>query len=179
MKIFSVLLVVRLLLGGLALLPVGAAEPPPNILLVLSDDHSVPHLGCYGSPNAITPHLDAFAALEDLGTRGERFDVIILDPPAFIKRKKDLKEGERAYRKINRDAFALAAAYCHGIARNHPFVDGNKRVAFLAMYVFLGINGVRIEAQEPDVVALMLGVASGELPENELAVWLRTHTAAR
>ena len=77
------------------------------------------------------------------------------------------------------DLCALAAAYGFGIARNHPFVDGNKRVAFQEMYVFLGINGVRIEAQEPDVVALMLGVASGELPEKELAVWLRTHTAAR
>jgi death on curing protein len=77
------------------------------------------------------------------------------------------------------DLADLAASYGFGLARNHPFSDGNKRVAFQAMYVFLGLNGFRIEAEEPEVVRLILALASGELPEVELAVWLRQHTAAR
>lgn len=71
------------------------------------------------------------------------------------------------------DIAALAAAYGFGIARNHPFIDGNKRVAFQAMYVFLGLNGVHIHADEEQVVAVMLGVAAGEVQEAELAEWLR------
>jgi death-on-curing protein len=71
----------------------------------------------------------------------------------------------------------LAAAYGFGIARNHPFVDGNKRVAFLAMYVFLRLNGLSIDADEPDVVATMLALAAGELDEDGLAVWLKNHTS--
>jgi death on curing protein len=77
------------------------------------------------------------------------------------------------------DLFDLAAAYGFGLARNHPFVDGNKRVAFQAMYVFLGLNGLRIEAEEPDVVRLILALAAGDLPEPELADWLRQHTSSR
>jgi death on curing protein len=77
------------------------------------------------------------------------------------------------------DLADLAASYGFGLARNHPFVDGNKRVAFQAMYVFLGLNGFRIVAEEPEVVRLILALASGDLPESELAVWLRLHTAAR
>jgi death on curing protein len=77
------------------------------------------------------------------------------------------------------DLFALAASYGFGLAQNHPFVDGNKRVAFQAMYVFLALNGLRIEAEEPEVVRLVLALASGELPEHELADWLRQHSASR
>jgi death on curing protein len=77
------------------------------------------------------------------------------------------------------DLFDLAAAYGFGLARNHPFVDGNKRVAFQAMYVFLGLNGLRIEADEPDVAHLILTLAAGDLPEPELADWLRQNTSSR
>jgi death on curing protein len=77
------------------------------------------------------------------------------------------------------DLFDLAAAYGFGLARNHPFVDGNKRVAFQAMYVFLGLNGLRIEAEEPEVVRLILALAAGDLPEPELADWLRQNTSSR
>jgi death on curing protein len=77
------------------------------------------------------------------------------------------------------DLADLAAAYGFGLARNHPFVDGNKRVAFQAMYVFLGLNGLRIEAEEPEVVRLILALASGDLPESGLANWLREHTSNR
>jgi death on curing protein len=85
----------------------------------------------------------------------------------------------RYYYESESDLSSLAACYGFGFARNHPFVDGNKRVAFQAMYVFLGLNGLRIEAEEPEVVRLILALASGDLPESELAVWLRQHTAAR
>jgi death on curing protein len=77
------------------------------------------------------------------------------------------------------DLFDLAASYGFRLARNHPFVDGNTRVAFQAMYVFLGLNGLRIEAEEPDVVRLILALAAGDLPEPELADWLRQNTSSR
>ena len=77
------------------------------------------------------------------------------------------------------DLFDLAASYGFGIARNHPFVDGNKRVAFQAMYVFVGLNGFGIESDEPEVVRTMLALASGELAESDLASWLREHCVKR
>lgn len=80
---------------------------------------------------------------------------------------------------LKADLCFLAAAYGLGLVKNHPFVDGNKRVAFQAMYVFLGLNGFRIVADEPEVVSLMVGAASGAVTENGLAEWLRTHTQPR
>ena len=77
------------------------------------------------------------------------------------------------------DLPALAAAYGFGISSNHPFLDGNKRVAFQAMYLFLGLNGFRFDAPEPDVVALILSLASGDLEEPVLADWLRNHISPR
>jgi death-on-curing protein len=77
------------------------------------------------------------------------------------------------------DLCALAASYAFGIARNHPFSDGNKRVAFQATYVFLGLNRLRVQSEEPEVVRVMLALASGELRENGLADWLRAHIIAR
>ncbi len=71
------------------------------------------------------------------------------------------------------DPYVLAAAYAFGIARNHPFVDGNKRTALLAAYVFLRINGRHLTADEASAAANMLAVAAGELTEAELADWLR------
>jgi len=77
------------------------------------------------------------------------------------------------------DLSALAAAYGFGIARDHPFLDGNKRVAFQAMYLFLGLNGFRIDVAEEEVVATILALASGELDEASLAAWLRDHITPR
>lgn len=77
------------------------------------------------------------------------------------------------------DLAALAAAYGFGISSNHPFVDGNKRVAFQAMFLFLGLNGLRIEAPEEEVVNLVLALASGDVEEAALADWLRTHITPR
>jgi death on curing protein len=77
------------------------------------------------------------------------------------------------------DLASLAAAYGIGIAKNHPFIDGNKRVAFQAMYLFLGLNGLRIDASEEEVVATILSLASGDLDEPSLAAWLRDHIHPR
>lgn len=77
------------------------------------------------------------------------------------------------------DLPSLAASYGFGIAKNHPFVDGNKRVAFQAMYLFLGLNGLRIDASEEEVVATTLSLASGDLDEPGLAAWLRDHVTPR
>jgi len=67
----------------------------------------------------------------------------------------------------------LAAAYAYGIARNHPFVDGNKRTSLLALYTFLGINGVDFIVSEADAAAMILALAAGEVSEESLARWIR------
>ena len=66
----------------------------------------------------------------------------------------------------------LAAAYGFGIAKNHPFVDGNKRVAFLALAGFLRINGVQFVPPQAEATAVMLGVAAGEIDEGGLTRWI-------
>jgi death on curing protein len=73
----------------------------------------------------------------------------------------------------NADLPELAAAYAYGIARNHPFIDGNKRTALLALYTFLGINGVDFIVSEPDAAAMILALAAGEVSEESLARWIR------
>ena len=73
------------------------------------------------------------------------------------------------------DLASLAAAYGHGLARNHPYRDGNKRIAFMAMAVFLELNGFEIEATEAEIVTLMVGLAAGDVSEVALARWLRAH----
>lgn len=77
------------------------------------------------------------------------------------------------------DLCALAAALGHGLARNHPFVDGNKRTAFVAVETFLILNGVELTAGDADCVVAMLDLAAGEMSEEEFAAWLRDHTAPR
>lgn len=76
------------------------------------------------------------------------------------------------------DFAALAASYTVGLAKNHPFVDGNKRAAFLATGLFLYLNGYRLNASQADATLTMFAVASGEITENEFAAWLRAHAAA-
>jgi len=75
----------------------------------------------------------------------------------------------------NPDAAALAATYAFGIARNHPFLDGNKRTAFVVMELFLTLNGWLLEADDAACISMMLTLASGDLSENMLAKWLRGH----
>jgi death on curing protein len=72
------------------------------------------------------------------------------------------------------DLASLGAAYGFGLARNHPYTDGNKRVALVAMLTFLAINGRDIDAADDDVLTAMLTLASGRLTESGLADWLRS-----
>lgn len=77
------------------------------------------------------------------------------------------------------DLADMAAAYGFGLAKNHGYLDGNKRAAFIAVGLFLGLNGQRLTATQPEAVTVVLGVASGELGEAELAVWIRRSMAPR
>lgn len=76
------------------------------------------------------------------------------------------------------DIFALAASLAFGLVKNHPFVDGNKRVAFLSTYVFLGLNGFELDANEAEAAAITLDLAAGEVSEEEFAMWLRANSRA-
>lgn len=73
------------------------------------------------------------------------------------------------------DRCALAAAYAFGIARNHPFADGNKRTAWVLARLFLRLNGVAITFKPQDAIKTVLALAAGELSEDELADWFRQH----
>ncbi len=73
------------------------------------------------------------------------------------------------------DAAALAAAYGFGLARNHPFVDGNKRAAFVAVELFLALNGWELTAADADCVVAMMALAEGQLTEEDFAHWVREH----
>ena len=77
------------------------------------------------------------------------------------------------------DLATLAAVYGFGLARNHPYSDGNKRVAFVTMAVFLGLNGLKFTAAEAEVVTTMVVLAWGTLDEDDLADWIRRHTDTR
>ncbi len=82
-------------------------------------------------------------------------------------------------RPINKFAYGetelapLAAAYAFGLARNHPFVDGNKRAAFASILVFLGLNGIEFDVAPEQATAMILALAAGEVSEDSLARWIR------
>jgi death-on-curing protein len=67
----------------------------------------------------------------------------------------------------------LAAAYAYGIAQNHPFVDGNKRTSLLALYTFLGLNGIDFRVPEAEAATMILALAAGEVSEESLIRWIR------
>ena len=71
----------------------------------------------------------------------------------------------------------LAAAYGFGFVKNHPYRDGNKRIGFLAMSTFLGINGYELEATDADVVTVIIALADGRLSEEALAEWIGEHVS--
>lgn len=77
------------------------------------------------------------------------------------------------------EVWELAAAYGVGLAKNHAFVDGNKRAAFLAVGMFLALNGYRLTAPQADATLTMLAVAVGQMDETTFARWLRQHCRAR
>lgn len=74
------------------------------------------------------------------------------------------------------DFCTLAANYAFGVVRNHPYVDGNKRTAFLAAYIFLRMNGLELVADEVSATTAMLALAAGNSSEDEFAAWLRANT---
>lgn len=88
-------------------------------------------------------------------------------------------------RPLNLDAYgkpdiaALASSYAVALAKNHAFVDGNKRAGFLAMGLFLFLNGYRLTASQTDATVTMLAVAAGEIDEAALADWIRKNSAKR
>ena len=110
-------------------------------------------------------HLDQLR--EHGGLHGTRDENILESALARARNK-------WAYEEVH-DLPALAAAYGYGLATSHPYQDGNKRIAFLAMVVFLGLNGWELEAPETEVVTTLVAVASGRCTEAELAGWLRAH----
>jgi death on curing protein len=77
------------------------------------------------------------------------------------------------------DVAALAASYGCGLAKNHPFIDGNKRAAFLAVGLFLFLNRYRLTATQVDATLTVLAVAAGEIDEAGFAEWIRSHSVAR
>lgn len=105
------------------------------------------------------------------GARGLR-DEGLLDSALDRARNQFLYEGDV-------DLAALAAAYGFGIAKNHPFVDGNKRAAFLGLGLFLAINGKRLRAEQVDAIRTILGLAAGTIDEKQLAEWIRANIRGR
>jgi death-on-curing protein len=77
------------------------------------------------------------------------------------------------------DVALLAAAYGFGLVKNHPYRDGNKRIGFLAIVTFLGINGHDLDATDGEVISEMLVLADGRVSEAELADWIRQHSTKR
>ena len=77
------------------------------------------------------------------------------------------------------DLAELAASYAYGLAKNHPFVDGNKRAAFLATGLFLALNGQRLVVAQAEATVMVLDLAAGEITEAAFANWLRAHLQAR
>lgn len=76
-------------------------------------------------------------------------------------------------------AAVLAAAYAFGLAKNHAFIDGNKRAAFLSAGLFLALNGYRLSATQVEATSAMLALAAGELDETTFARWVRAHAKRR
>lgn len=113
----------------------------------------------------VVDHIHAELIREHGGSYGIR-DAGLVD--SALARPRNRWEYERGA-----DLPALAAGYAYGFAMNHGYVDGNKRVAFMAAYSFLDANGLRLTAPEGEAYAVIVDLASGELTEEEMARWLR------
>ena len=90
----------------------------------------------------------------------------------------DLARPISRWRYEEADLASLAAAYAFGLARNHAFVDGNKRIAYVAMMLFLRMNGVRFAPDQAQATAAILGLAAGEIDESGLTRWIRDNWPA-
>jgi death on curing protein len=113
-------------------------------------------------------HADALAAHG--GVHGLR-DVALLDSALSRPVNQYLYDSEA-------DISQLAAAYGFGLSRNHAFADGNKRIAFIAVALFLRLNGYSLVSEPIDEIRVMISLAAGELSEKDFASWIRTHTRA-
>ena len=116
---------------------------------------------------AIVEALHTDQILEHGGNLGTRHEGLLESALARPKQKWHYSTGT--------DLANLAAAYAHGLARNHPSNDGNKRTALVALYTFLAINGFELDAPESDAVTVMIGTADGSLSEDDLALWIDAH----
>jgi death-on-curing protein len=105
------------------------------------------------------------------GTDGTRDEGLLFS--ALARPENLLAYGE------NVDLAALAASYAFGIAKNHPFLDGNKRTAMVVAFTFLRLNGSDIQAPLPEVYTKFLGLAEGTISEDDLAFWIRDHLKTR
>ena len=108
-------------------------------------------------------HIDQLR--EHGGLPGVRDENALESALARARNKWEYSEGQ--------DLADLAAAYGFGISSSHPYRDGNKRIAFLAMVIFLGLNGRQLETTETDVVTTILSLADNKLSEKKLAQWVR------
>lgn len=113
-----------------------------------------------------------FKQLQRFGGQYGVRDANVIESAVARPRHKWLYDDER-------DLAVLAAAYGYGLARNHGYTDGNKRVGIAATGVFLSINGRRLVANEADIVRVMNAVAAGEMGEAEFVEWVRAHAVAR
>ena len=95
---------------------------------------------------------------------------------AMLESALDRPRNKWAYEKA--ELPELAAAYGFGVAKNHPFIDGNKRTSLLAIYTFLGVNGVDFLVPEADAAALIFSLAAGEVSEESLTRWIRDNWPA-
>jgi death on curing protein len=80
------------------------------------------------------------------------------------------------YRYENAGLFELAAAYLFGLAKNHGYLDGNKRIGFAAAVSFLDMNGIALTASEPDAHQCVIAVVEGRLTEHDLSLWIESHS---
>lgn len=118
---------------------------------------------------SVVAHIHSLVLAEHGGPEGTRDEALLqsaLDRP----RNRFAYEAECTLQD-------LAASYTFGIARNHPFVDGNKRTAFVCGALFLELNGLPVTASEADTVVVMESVAAGTMDELQLAEWFRLNTA--
>lgn len=126
-----------------------------------------------GEPIWISSTIAQFIHDDQIASHGGAYG--LLNPgmlESALGRPQNLYAYERA------DLFTLAAAYGYGIAKNHAFIDGNKRTAFMVMFTFLQVNGWRLMVPEPEVVVTMQRVAADEISETLLADWLRENSQA-
>jgi death-on-curing protein len=119
-------------------------------------------------PEAAVRAMHAELVAEHGGAEGLR-------DPGLLSSALARPKNRRVYGRSS-SIFDLAAVYGTGIVRNHPFIDGNKRVALMVVYAFLEMNGYRLEAPEVEAVGIMLALAAGEVDERALSGWLEQYS---